>query len=67
MQKIFYLLLSVLVSSVFIYCGNADQVNAATNLATAPVNESNVNPTGLIAYTRNDEEIRVIDSAGGND
>ena len=67
MQKISYILLSVLVSSVSIYCGNADQVNAATNLATAPVNESNVNPTGLIAYTRNDEEIRVIDSAGGND
>jgi hypothetical protein len=67
MQIPFYLLLSTLVSSVFVFCGDADKANAASHAMPDIKEDSIVQPTGMIAYNRNDEEIRLIDSAGKND
>src|SRR5829696_3334594 len=66
MQKQFYFLLSILVSGAFVFCGEADKATADSH-KTANVKEDVVNPTGMIAYTRNDAEIRLIDSSGRND
>lgn len=67
MQRLFYLLLSIAVSSVFVFCGDADKIRAASLTTTDLKEDINVNATGMIAYIRNDAEIRVIDSAGHND
>jgi len=64
MKRLFYLLLSISTSSAFIFCINADKANAARHTMTGLKEDSIVKPTGLIAYTRNDSEIRLIDSTG---
>ena len=67
----FYIVLSILVSSGFIFCSDVDKVSAATSklshLKEDFKEDSIFQSTGMIAYTRNDEEIRLIDSAGHND
>ena len=67
MKRLFYLLLSISTSSAFIFCSNADKANAARHTMTGLKEDSIVKPTGLIAYTRNDSEIRLIDSTGSID
>jgi hypothetical protein len=69
MRQLYYLLLITSVCSAFISCSNADKANAASAIASDfDINEdTSFHPTGMIAYTRNSSEIRLIDSAGKND
>jgi hypothetical protein len=67
MHKLFYVLMGTLASSVFVLCGQADTARAEAHMPAALTEDSTIKPTGLIAYTRDDAEIRVIDSTGGND
>lgn len=72
MRKLFYFFISISISSASIFCSDADKAAAGTRAIAAEQetgfdNDSLVKPTGMIAYTRNDSEIRLIDSAGRND
>lgn len=67
MRKLFYFLLSIIISSAFIVCGEADKAMAESPAITEVQDDSTVKPAGMIAYTRNDSEIRLIDSLGNND
>lgn len=72
MKRLLYFLLTISLSSAFIVCGDADKANAADNtIAGIDANSFELDttgkPTGMIAYVRNDSEIRLIDSAGNND
>ena len=67
MQQLFYFLLHILVSCAFIFFADANTVNAASDTSLELKTDTTVKPTGMIAYTRNDAEIRIIDSAGKND
>ena len=60
--------MSALAAAVFVFCGNADPARSESNITAAPQEDTTkIEPTGLIAYTRDDAEIRVIDSTGNND
>lgn len=63
----FYLLLSISVSTAFIFCGDEDKVRAAGLTDSNLKADSTVKPTGMIAYIRNDAEIRLINQDGSND
>ena len=68
MQKPFYFLMSLLAINVFVLCGHADTARAeGIGTETPEKEDSTIKPTGLIAYIRNDAEIRLIDSTGNND
>ncbi len=67
MQRLFYFLLSISVITAFVFCGDADNANAARHTPSDLKEDSIIKPTGMIAYTRNDAEIRLIDSTGRND
>src|SRR5215213_7689506 len=67
MQKLFYSLFILSLSSAFVVCGNVDNTKAEGPTIADYTEDTTVKPTGMIAYTRNDSEIRLIDSAGGND
>lgn len=67
MQVLIYFLLGISVTSVFVYCDDADGTIAAGHSMYTSEDNNIVESTGMIAYVRNDEEIRVIDSAGNND
>src|SRR5688572_15023158 len=72
MRLLFYFLISISVSLVFGFCADADKASAA-NKNSEEITEENtesdslIKPTGMIAYIRNDSEIRLIDSSGKND
>ena len=67
MHKLFYFLMSLLALNVFVLCGDSDAARAEGLSTEVLTEDSTIKPTGLIAYTRNDAEIRLIDSTGGND
>jgi hypothetical protein len=65
MLRLLYPLLSIV--SVFVFCGQVNDTNIEGQPIADFTEDSAVKPAGMIAYTRNDAEIRLIDSAGGND
>ena len=65
MRQLFYFLLSISLSSAFVFCGDAGKTKTASQMSSELPED--IKPTGLIAYNRNDSEIRLIDSAGKND
>lgn len=67
MQQFFYFLLSISVSSAFIFYSDSDNARAATNSITNLEVDSIVKPTNMLAYIRNDSEIRLINQDGSND
>ena len=67
MQKLFYFLISIAIGSAFVFCSDSDKASAASNTITNLQDDSLVKPTGMIAYIRNDSEIRLINQDGSND
>ena len=68
MEKIYYGILISGVAFLSVVCGNngsASNSQKAHNAFSA--DDSNVEPTALIAYIRNGSEIRLVDSNGQND
>ena len=67
MQKLFCFLLSISVSFALAFCTDVDKVGAASHAMDDSKADSSVKPTGMIAYIRNDAEIRLIKQDGSND
>ena len=69
MRKLYYFLVSIIISIAFIFCSDGDKANAAGAVILQMDEEEDtlIQPTGMIAYIRNDSEIRLIDSTGRND
>ena len=67
MHNLTYILLSSLVSIAFIFCGADNKASATSQEGADWKEDSLTKPTGMIAYIRNNAEIRLIDSAGRND
>ena len=72
MRPLFYFLVCISVSIVFGFCADADKASAANKNSEDLIEENTdmdslIKPTGMIAYIRNDSEIRLIDSSGKND
>src|SRR5688572_31184219 len=67
MQQLFYFLLSIWLGSAFVFCNDEDKVRVASNDSSDLKADSIVKPTGMIAYIRNDSEIRLINQDGSND
>ena len=66
MQQLFYFLLSISLSA-FAFCNDVDKVMGAGSTTSGLEADSTVKPTGMIAYIRNDAEIRLINQDGSND
>src|SRR5687767_3888078 len=67
MRKLFYFLVIIVVNSSFVFCDDGDRTNSANKILTETEGDSLVKPTGMIAYIRNDSEIRLINRDGSND
>ncbi|HYE55486.1 MAG TPA: hypothetical protein VD996_11600 [Chitinophagaceae bacterium] len=66
MKQLFCLSAIAAVCCAFLFCGNASTAGDAL-AGSANDGLDTVRPTGMIAYIRNDQEIRLIDSNGLND
>jgi hypothetical protein len=68
MQKLFYLLMAISVTNAFAFCNDGNKTAAANNSDVEEnVEDTMVKPTGMIAYIRNDAEIRLINRNGTGD
>ncbi|MGZ5190954.1 MAG: hypothetical protein ACXWCZ_08015 [Flavisolibacter sp.] len=67
MRPLFYFLIIISVATCFIFCGNAEKAKAATESIQDLKADTTVKPTGMIAYIRDDSEIRLINQDGSND
>ena len=66
MRKLFYFPLLFVIGLMPVFCTEVENTKVAGD-TSVDTNDSLVQSTGLIAYIRNDNEIRVIDSTGQND
>ena len=65
--KLFYFLIIIFIHSAFVFCGDSNKTGSANKIITATEEDSLIKPTGVIAYIRNDAEIRLINRDGSND
>jgi hypothetical protein len=64
-QRFLLIAVPVFLVMTFPFCGNSDTANVSQS--TIDITDSTFNPTGAIAYIRNDAEIRLINPDGTND
>ena len=57
----------ITIHSSFVFCGDSDKTSSANKIITEPKEDTLVKPTGMIAYIRNEAEIRLISRDGSND